>query len=97
MEDLDRALLLYIGWKWSPSPSLDEARILNHFGNEKGAELVDMARLILGELDSIKPSWERHSLTEAAEWAVEKVALAHPELDAETLQALNWIYAWGYK
>lgn len=97
MSDLNRAISLYIGWNISSYPQEDGSRVLDHFGEVKGAKLVDQVRSLVEELQRIQPNWEKHDLVGASKWAVGKLASRHWTLNGEAKSALEWLYSWWWK
>lgn len=97
MGDLNHAIALYVGWNVSPYPNESESRVLDHFGEEKGEQLVERVRSLLEELQQIQPNWEKHDLVSASKWAVGELASRHWALNSEAKAALEWIYSWWWK
>lgn len=97
MNDFNRAIELYVGWKVSPLPKEEDARVLDHFGQAGGAELLQRVHALIQELQGLQPNWEEYDLVGASKWAVGQLATSHPELSDEGKVALEWIYSWWWK
>lgn len=97
MIDLDEAILLYVGWNSSSYPTEDEAPILKRFGPIRGRRIRKNLRLLIAELDGIKPNWEGSDLVGVSKFAAAQIASRHSELGAESLAALEWLYAWWWR
>ena len=97
MNELNQAIVLYVGWNLSSYPSEDESRLLEHFGEVKGMELAKRVRSILEDLKQTQPDWNSQDLAEAAKWAVGKVAARHWLLDRQAKAALEWTFSWWWK
>ncbi|MGQ0659400.1 hypothetical protein [Sphingosinicella sp.] len=97
MDELNKAIGLYVGWGIDPYPKEDETRVLDYFGSEKGRDLSQEVKVILTRLQNIKPDWNRHDLAGAGSWAADEVARSLNTLNEEGKAALAWIYTWWWK
>jgi hypothetical protein len=94
---LDRAVVLYVGWKLLPFPQESASRVIDFFGETKGSRLVAEVRSLLAELDALPPDWTKHDLVGASAWAVAELMSRHDTLGDEARAALEWIYSWWWK
>lgn len=97
MNQIDQAILLYLGWKRSPFPTEDEVDIFREFGPDQGADLVEKVRSILNELSAVEPDWQKNDLVSASKIAVGKLKINHPDLSDAAASALEWTYSWWWK
>jgi hypothetical protein len=97
MGNLNRAISVYVGWKISPFPKLDETRVLDFFGPAAGTVLLSRLNPLVRELEAIRPNWEEHDLVSASKWAVGVLVSRHPHLADEGKAALEWLYSWWWK
>lgn len=97
MSDLNRAIVLYIGWNIMSYPQEDELRVLDHFGKVKADNLVAEVRSCIGELRQIQPDWEKYDISSASKWAVGKLRSRHWTLNGNAKAALEWLYSWWWK
>jgi hypothetical protein len=93
---LNRAVRRYIGYGVNSFPNEDPARLIAEFGPELGSRLDTQVKSLLEELDRIKPVIDSSPLLSAKN-AVAELKLNHPELDPNTIDALEWIYSWWWK
>lgn len=97
MNEIDKAIVLYVGWKISPFPKEDESRVLSQFGPDEGSILVEEVRSILDELQKSEPDWQKYDLIGASKSAVGQLKLKYPQLGDTATSALEWIYSWWWK
>ncbi|HZV37022.1 MAG TPA: hypothetical protein VFB72_20770 [Verrucomicrobiae bacterium] len=91
----NRAVRIYIGYGITSFPDQDQARLIAKFGPELGTLLYAKINTLLDELDHIKPDTD--TLILSSKRAAAELKQNHPELDPNTIDALEWIYSWGYK
>jgi|SRR6185437_9211955 len=95
-DKLNRAVRRYIGYGVSSFPKEDPAHLIADFGPELSSQLEAKVTTLLAELDRIKSDGGSSPLA-SAQRAVAELKENHPELDANTLAALEWIYSWWWK
>lgn len=96
--ELNVAVLRFLGYDSEPYPQENGARLVDEFGVHLASQLAPKVRDLLHALDQLKPDWTVHSsLDAAAQWAREEVRRKHPELDAKALDALEWAFSWWWK
>ena len=66
-EELNRAIVLYLGFGFVPIPRLERERIINEFGIEKATKLESFINSILEELGRINIDWSIHTLESASQ------------------------------
>ena len=96
-EMLNKAVVLYVGYKIAKYPQHDEMRLVREFGVEDAAVLKVEIEKILATMSQLQPDWEKHTLWTAAKWAGEKVLQCHPGLNKEAIEALEWEFSWWWK
>jgi hypothetical protein len=96
-KSLNTALQLYIGYKVIAWPQEEGSRLLAEFGPELGSQFEADAKQLLAELGQLNADWKNHTLVSGAKWAAGEMSRRHPELDAEAIAALAWIYSWWWK
>jgi hypothetical protein len=94
---ISSAVCIFVGRGISPYPKEDGTRLREAFGAELAADLEPRIRLLLDELDQIKPDWKTHTLESASKSAAGDMKTKHPELDEKAVAALEWIYSWWWK
>ena len=93
-EIVEEAIFLFVGWdQYNHSRSLPE-RVLEKFGDELGAELLELVRSLLDEY------WEAGfpdgaTVKEATDHASKRFAASHPEISSEGVRALAWDYSFN--
>jgi len=94
-DKLNRAVRRYVGYGVSSFPNEDPARLVADFGPELGGQLEAKVKMLLEELGGIQPVVDSPLVN--AQRAVEVLKENHPELDPNTIAALEWIYSWWWK
>src|SRR5690242_13454667 len=97
MNLISEALSLYVGYGITSFPKEDVSRLKEKFDSDVALRLEKEIKLILEDLDSIKPDWKSHSLVSGSKWAVEELRHLHPELNSKAVEALEWIFSWWRK
>jgi len=92
----NRAVRRYIGYGIDSFPNEDAARLIAEFGPELGSQLDIKVKSLLEELGRFKPVIDSSPLLSAKNAAAE-LKSNHPELDPNTIDALEWIYSWWWK
>jgi len=96
-DKVNTALPLYVGYGITSYPKEDVSRLVSEFGSDLAAQMECEIKLLLTELDQLKPDWNTHSLISAAKWASEEIKRKHPELDSKAITALEWCFTWWWK
>ena len=89
-EELNRAIVLYLGFGFAPMPRLERTRIINEFGIEKADKLESFINSILEELGRINIDWSIHTLESASQVACLEIHRLYPNLSDVALRALEW-------
>jgi hypothetical protein len=95
--NINKALILYIGYGITSYPKEDNARLVAEFGPELAPVLEIQVKSLLEELDQIKPDWNTHTLISAAKSAADELRRRHSELNEQSSKALEWIFSWWWK
>lgn len=94
--DISEAVVVWTGWRVSPTPARDDALVVERFG-DSAAELVP---LIHSLADEFYRSDARHRAVDLAEMqslASQDFRLRHPELSVDAVRVLAWCYTYDYK
>lgn len=99
MEDrvLSRAIILYLAKGRSPFPKSDDAAVIAAAHPVDAPALLDRVRRITDECMAIDIDWASHSLVEGGEEARQTMAIRHPELSPEALDALRWMFTYNWR
>jgi hypothetical protein len=95
--NLNRAIVLFLGYGISSYPDNQSARLTSEFGPELAFQLEQKVSQILDDLDLLKPDWSTQSFDSACIWAKEEMHRKYPELDSSALSSLEWAFSWGWK
>lgn len=95
---LSYAIRLYTGWDVSSIPESDAEAVIREFGEVLGEELLtDLHAGVFKELDGMPPDWAAETLGEASDRVRAAIVRDHPGLEPLAIQALIWIYQFGWK
>jgi hypothetical protein len=94
---LSLAVIRFLGYGIATHPDENSACLVDEFGAETASKLEAGIRLLLGELNNLKPDWSIHSLVSAGAWAKEEMRRRHPELNQGALDALEWAFTWSWR
>lgn len=97
VDKINTAISLYIGYGVTSFPKEDSSRLIAEFGSDTALQLEALVKSILNELNQLKPDWKKQSLISATQWASAELTRKHPELDKNSIAALEWIYSWWWK
>ncbi len=96
-EELNRAIVLYLGFGFAPMPRLERTRIINEFGIEKADKLESFINSILEELGRINVDWSIHTLESASKVARLEMHRLYPNLSDVALRALEWKFTFDWR
>lgn len=94
---LSLAVTRFLGYGMATYPDENPARLVDEFGAQAASKLEMDVRLLLGELNNLKPDWSMHSLASAGAWARNNMHHSHPDLNQEALDALEWAFTWWWR
>lgn len=99
MEDreLSQAIISFLGAGRTAWPASDEAAVIACAERTDPQVLVGRVRAIIGECLSVPLDWSGISLFEGGDLARRAMALRHPELTAEALDELRWMFTYNWK
>ena len=95
--DLDRAILLYLGYGSQSAPVRDRESLQAEFGPYRANALERAVAELVEEISAFQPDWSRDSLISAGRLAGELMRSRHPELSDEAVAALEWKYMWDWR
>ena len=94
---LSRAILAYLAKGRSSFPKTDGDAVRVLASGSHPDVLLDRVRAIIAECMSVKVDWSKHSLSEGGRTAQRIVARRHPELSADALEALYWMFTYNWR
>lgn len=101
MEDreLSQAIIVYLAKGTSPYPRPDDDAVVAFAADiDADAEaLVGNVHAIVEECMSIEIDWSTHSLVEGGREAQRVIAERHPEIGADALDALFWMFTYNWR
>lgn len=95
--DLSQAIILYLAKGRSSFPKSDDAAVIAAASAPEGPALLDRVRRITDECMAIDVDWASHTLVEGGEEARQTMALRHPELSPQALDALRWMFTYNWR
>ncbi|MFE6735851.1 hypothetical protein [Microbacterium sp. NPDC057650] len=101
MEDqaLDEAIVAYLGKGRSSFPRSDEEAVgpvASAHGIDE-AVLLNRVRAVVDELMALTIDWPAKSLSEGGREAQQIIAVRHPELGPDALDALRWMFTYNWR
>ncbi len=99
MEDreLSRAIVAFLGAGRSALPASDEAAVVAIAVETAPTVLLGRVRAIVGECLSVPVEWSGISLGEGGDLARRAMSRRHPELTAEALDELRWMFTYNWR
>lgn len=94
---VSRAVVAYIGKGRSAFPRADDAAVTMMAAGVDPAALLTEVRAIVSECLSIEIDWSTCSLAEGGDEARRIMAARRPELDADALDALRWMFTYRWR
>lgn len=95
--DLDRAVVVFLGFGVAAFPQRDRAGLERAFGAAAAQELAARVEALLAEVGRFEVDWSAHSLASACERLVSSLRARHPELSEAALRALAWQFSYSWK
>ena len=93
MDELSRALKLYLGRPASPFPCSQPEDVREAFGDS----MLDQVSGLLNDIRVLDVDWSAHTLVSAMDWAEEEMRRRHPNLEKETIADLGWAFSYWNK
>lgn len=93
---VSEAIVIWTGFGQAPTPSRDEERLVQRFGDEA----VDLLPTVQRLEDDFYASDAHHvaiDLVEMARLAADDFRAQHPHISDEAVRALAWCYTYDYK
>ncbi|MBL0319044.1 MAG: hypothetical protein IPP74_07125 [Alphaproteobacteria bacterium] len=97
LNDLSRALIIFIGYGISSSPTRNSIKIIEEFGPAEGERLLYSIKIVFEEVGRINVDWSKNTLESAGKIARAHVQEIHPDLSEEALQAIEWKFTFDWK
>ncbi len=99
MEDreLSQAIVAFLGDGRTAVPANDEAAVVACAGETDPTVLLGKVRAIVGECLSVPIEWSGISLGEGGDLARRAMSRRHPELTAEALDELRWMFTYNWR
>jgi hypothetical protein len=94
---LAEAVRIWTGWGTSLLPNRNDARVVQHYGEEKAAQLLPMIKLLEDDFYTSDARFTAEDLAEMAVVASQHFAQKHPGIDEDIVEALTWCYTFDFK
>jgi hypothetical protein len=95
--DLSQAVVLCLGYGVALAPIFDGAKLIEIYGQQAGARLLNDVQQLTDEASQIPVDWATTSL-EAAGIAVHaEMHNRHPNLDSKALDAIAWKFTFDWR
>ena len=88
---------IWTGWRATPSPSRDEARVVQRYGAAKAAKLLPVIKSLEDDFYASDARFTAVDLQQMATLASEQFVQKHPGIDNEIVEALAWCYTFDFK
>ncbi|MFT3799075.1 hypothetical protein [Microbacterium sp.] len=95
-ELLSRALIQHVGKGRSPFPLSDDDAV-RELADADGDTLLAWVRAVETEMMSIEIDWSSRTLSDGGDEAEHILARRHPELSADALNALRWMFTYNWR
>ena len=93
-DDLNRAIVVYVGKGFAKAPMPDKARLAHEMGPAFAREAMPHIAALLDEMSAIPVDWQAMDLNAATDHVIAAMQTRHPELSQAALDALDWLYSW---
>jgi hypothetical protein len=94
---LIEAVRVWTGWGRSIAPSRDDARLVNHFGDQVAARLLPLIKSLEKDFYSSDAQLVAANLQEMEKLASEQFKRKHPAVADEIVKAFAWCYTFDFK
>src|SRR5262245_1060272 len=94
---LAEAVRVWAGWGSNPSPSRDEARVVQRYGAATAAKLLPVIKSLEDDFYASDARFIAVDLQQMAALASEQFAQKHPGIDKDIVEALAWCYTFDFK
>jgi hypothetical protein len=95
--DIELAVILWTGWKKTPSPLRDNKIVIETFGEKRGGLLLEKIRHLEDDFYKSDANIKASNLAEMGSISSEQFRKLHPDLSAEIARAFAWCYTFDYK
>ncbi len=96
-EELNQAVVLFIGYGVNPFPRCDGEALIRAYGNPLGSDLSSTVIKLTNELNQIPFDWNQVNLVSAGGLVRAEMHSRHPELDDKALDALTWKFTYDWR
>ncbi|MBS1905237.1 MAG: hypothetical protein JST33_01450 [Actinobacteria bacterium] len=99
MEDqlLSQAVIVFLGKGRSAFPRSDEQAVVLLAESAHAEGLVGRVRTVISDLMAVEVDWSTHTLSEGGDEAERVMRASHPELTADALAALRWMFTYNWR
>lgn len=91
------AIRIWAGWGSNPSPSRDEARVVQHYGATAAAKLLPVIKSLEDDFYASDARFTAVDLQQMAALASEQFVQKHPGIDKGIVEVLAWCYTFDFK
>jgi hypothetical protein len=95
--DLNDAIILFLGFGTASSPRRDRARLDQEFGVDHGATHESQVLNLIAEVGELAVDWSTHSLESAGEAVRSALHGRHPDLSDVAVRALVWKFTFDWR
>jgi hypothetical protein len=96
-DELTDAVVEWTGWGAHAWPARDDLRILNEFGQARGAVLVEAVHRLAGDFYESSARFTVSDLAQMSDQAADEFRERHPEVGEQAVRALAWCYTFDFK
>ena len=96
-ERLSAAVVVWTGWGETSWPARDEARLVDRFGSEEAAGLMNQIRQLENDFNSSDARFVAADLKAMGDAAAADFRRKHQEISEDAVDALAWCYTYDYK
>lgn len=94
---LSEAIGLWTGFESFSWPHRDDARVLEHFGDSLGNELLRAVHALETDFYASDARLYATGISDMAHRAIADFKANHPEVSDKAVEALAWCYTYDYK
>jgi len=95
--DIEKAVVLWTGWKKTVSPLRDNNIVIETFGRQKGELLLKKIKHLEDDFYKSDARFKAINLKEMESISMKQFMKLYPEFSPETARAFTWCYTYDYK
>ena len=95
--DIEQAVILWTGWKKTPSPLRDDNTIIETFGKTAGQLLLEKIKHLEDDFYRSDARFNASSIEEMESASAKQFMILYPNLSPAIAQAFAWCYSFDYK